>query len=639
MERMGSQEDLEKKKEEEIQRLLEEGRVLRNSSGANLTEGTLSVNNIKMGDGCRQNCIHCGAYNKEGDKWDLVANAVTYERIKEVLLQEFLVEVPQGEENVEGVTKYVKKRLIDLFANYVTTDINQEPLDSDAFLHFAKLVKKLSGGASRAVCVSHGVTMKGEKSSSEQIKRLREIVEFMGEYDVFVLSMDFARLGGKIDYKTNLDSYVTTLNELKPAIEKGVHVTVSIQGDDEKDGPYNRARAVSLYENVKKKLEQDFGWDPRLFNNIVVKTERAWVKKGGARLLPGVDPGGQCPVIPDEEFVYNHLKSATMGGFLDMITGGLYMHPYNAHRTYNDVSEISRKLNGRAKRPSKCSWEEVEYGCKLEDLSYSFTREGKRRLLRVRRQWGRLRQPELKKENKNKQSEEAAEAALDAEAAVVAEAVLDAEAAVADEYTEGEESISEREGEEMMAAAEEVIPTPEEIAEYYGREMGRLLGEGTTVNIEEDDKKYAQSIFDSILKRAGREEEFSSNDMMGVCFALRRVSFEDAEVRKQAERFLEAMLEGSKKRGQENDFVILRFCDNELKKMRNKEKDASVLETIESLLKLIGNGSGKYSVEGDDFLGMSSSGSRDSSGVLELLRELKNLDREDRGKGGGDGEE
>ncbi len=580
MESISSQDELEKKTMEK-QRLLDEERVLRDSSGTNLEDGILSVNTVRLGDGCRQNCIHCGSYDQGSGKWDLIANAVTSERMERILNQEFLVKSSPDEEEAsskegnektetEAETKeisgYVKKRMIDLFANYVTTDINQEPLDSDAFLQFSKLVKKLSGGESRVVCVSHGVTKKGEKSSSEQVRRLREIVDFMEEYDVFVLSLDFSRMGGKIDYKTNLDSYATTINELRPAIESGVHVTVSIQGNDEKDSPYNRTRALNFYDKVKRRLEQEFGWDPRLFHHIVVETERAWVNKGRAKLLPGVDPDGQCPVIPDERFVYNHLKSATMGGYLDMITGGLYMHPYNAHRTYNDVLAISRKLCGRAKRPSKCSWEKVEHGFTLPNLSYVFSQKGKRELFDVKRRLVRLLRMDPEKEDE----EEKTAGTMAAQASEEIEQAL---------Y-------------ECSQAVEAFVGDPMEsdLMDMFEVAVGAQGGKGLFLKDKDLKDEANKKILKSIFGVPEREEDTEYLKRVGLWNKLEEISSKDKSKRDSAEQFLALRLGESKTRGDSDDVEMLKVCADKLREtviIALATKEREVWGIARRLLKVI----------------------------------------------------
>src|SRR3989338_4687970 len=119
-------------------------------------DGSVQIMTVRLGEGCREACAQCGAYPKILSSGDLVPRDVTRDRIEACLKGEFVIgrssngkEAPEGEVPPEEASGETRKRLADLLANYVTTDVNQEPLDSDIFLDFADLVKSLTGGKSR----------------------------------------------------------------------------------------------------------------------------------------------------------------------------------------------------------------------------------------------------------------------------------------------------------------------------------------------------------------------------------------------------------------------------------------------------------------------------------------------------------
>lgn len=318
-------------------------------------EDAVKVVAVRLGDGCKQHCAQCGAYPATPDDDEAVARALTPLEVDEARIRAILtreVDPANGGTAVDAEVQAVRRKLVDYCANYVTTDVNQEPLDGDAFAIFARLLKELSGGKSRAVCVSHGLRANlSGKVDEETAGRLRDIVDIMDHEDVFVLSLDLARSQGGIGYDVNVSSYVETLERLKPALEKGARVTVSIQGDDDESSPLSRGKAVDLYMGVLAKLEQPIdqggkGWTRDLIMRLKKDSGRAWAKIGRAKNLPGVGPTGECAVIPDNSFVHNTLdiRHAIMVA-VDAVSGRVFGHDNNPDKSYNDVSRWSRLIS------------------------------------------------------------------------------------------------------------------------------------------------------------------------------------------------------------------------------------------------------------------------------------------------------
>ena len=353
--------------------------------------GAVQVYTVRLGDGCREACIQCGAYDTNGDRADFIAKGVTRERIEVVLGREF-VYAPAGVDKTEVVDAEIgdnRKRVADILANYVTTDVNQEPLNDNGFLNFAELVKEMSEGRSRAVCISHGLRVKKqmiddgmviEPCDEEAAERLDKIAAMMDDKDLFVLSLDLARSGGKIKKDLSLWSYAETLNRLLPALRNGARITVSIQGNEERESRQYRVVAENLYGQIKSALMAAYGWNNQDVLNLHMDTGRAWVGQGRAAALPGIGPDGVCPVIPDTEFVSHTLSSrATNMAFVDAVSGKVFVRPNNPKRSYNDVVKLGRRLSGRGGKSSsrKDEWVEVVLEGEVEDLSAQFSRDAK----------------------------------------------------------------------------------------------------------------------------------------------------------------------------------------------------------------------------------------------------------------------
>lgn len=345
-----------------------------------LDPGTVKITAMRLGDGCREYCISCGAYPAADDREDTV-RTVTSVEVDEVRVRQMLERQVDGE---KAIIDGVRLKLVDFFARYVTTDVNQEPLNGDAFGHFMRLVKQLSGGKSRAVCVSHGlrVNFRGEPSE-DSARRLLEIVDMLDQQDVFVLSLDMARSRGKFGQREpNKNSYVETLHRLRPALKKGARITISIQGVEDAGSPLFKGKAYELCSKVLAELRTGKGWTDAEIAKLKLDDGRAWVGVGRSEILPGVNPSGECPVVPDTPFVAHDIMSSqaavVLNGVIDAVSGRVYIHPQNISRGYNDLARLSRALSRTraAKSPIEWgSWQEVHVNfTSIEDLSGDFNR-------------------------------------------------------------------------------------------------------------------------------------------------------------------------------------------------------------------------------------------------------------------------
>jgi len=104
---------------------------------------------VLLGRGCSTGCVHCGAF--QGAKVEKITT-VSKEKFREYLEQE-IIDTQTG----------VRMRLIDLFASYVTTGVDMEPLDPGIAVEAAEIIYELSGKPgdkpserSRLIFISHG---------------------------------------------------------------------------------------------------------------------------------------------------------------------------------------------------------------------------------------------------------------------------------------------------------------------------------------------------------------------------------------------------------------------------------------------------------------------------------------------------
>lgn len=397
---------------------------------------TLKVSTVRLGAGCVQACSHCGAYENSTATGDFIVKEVTPDRIVACLLQEVeevldtedqqspetavTVKVPKVgpqwrfvsqedgnwhfedlegnvlDETTIGPALETRRRLIDYFDSVVTTDINQEPLDGDAFLHFYRLVRLLSGGASRVPLITHGVRVRKDKADGggwkplkpKSEERLRAIVDAMDSKDIIVLSLDRARSWGNIPKELNMRSYAETLRIVKPALDKGVRVTVSVQGNDASESRLSRVRAERLLTDLKELLVREYGWTQLDLSKIFTDTGRNWALRGRAENMPGVQPENQCAVLPDAYWVARHMSSVhAKMGYIDAVSGRTFIHTHNKGRTYNDVATLSRWLSHADPSWPMNGWEEVQVNDEepLPDLTREFTPQARWGAYRIAR--------------------------------------------------------------------------------------------------------------------------------------------------------------------------------------------------------------------------------------------------------------
>lgn len=246
------------------------------------------VDMVETAKGCAEGCIHCGAYEgAEAADWKVLD--LTREKIRE---------------NVRGVLDAGFE-----FARFVTTGVNTEPLGgpNGTFIYLAEALDKFTNGESRAICISHGMRVNSEGVPVKRMEeRMDRVVQMMreGVVPMFVLTVDSNRHQGRIDREVNINSYVATLQKLRPLLEhpdenvKEVRITVSIQGKDDETGPLSRDESLKMFKEVLDRLE----WPLELRGRLHYDEARPYVKSGRAALLPGLSENGACDVVPDAEF-------------------------------------------------------------------------------------------------------------------------------------------------------------------------------------------------------------------------------------------------------------------------------------------------------------------------------------------------
>jgi hypothetical protein len=317
---------------------------------------------------CPEKCAHCGAFPLGEGTGKMVSlsrdqleknlaqrvEGVVVEKLYEVrggvqsLVSSVLYEGDLSEDEAgvkvdygapfdEGVEeRYVvatRARLADFANNFVTTDVNTEPLVSDSFADMAELLDSLTEGASKAVCISHGVRVsRSGDTVGPMERRMKEIVRLMltekngvPVIPIFVLSIDLARQNGEIPEDINMASYIRTLEMLRPVLERGkARVTVSVQGLDDNDHTLSKKKAVQMYQKIRTALANpkgdDPGWSADLVSRITMDEGRNYVHAGRAASFPGAHDRPFAPVIPDAHVnreMVDHLPSYT--GFVDAL--------------------------------------------------------------------------------------------------------------------------------------------------------------------------------------------------------------------------------------------------------------------------------------------------------------------------------
>jgi hypothetical protein len=151
--------------------------------------------------------------------------------------------------------------------------------------------------------------------------------------------------------ETNAQGYARTLYLLIPAIEKGIRVTVSLQGDknDNRTNVVRMGRAVKTYnralEILKEMLEKDYpgeGADRlRELRTRLHQNQIYYVRAGRASTVLGItDDDRQCNIIPDPEFAAYAENAAPTRVNRAKITnnGRILVQPIKPGRTYNETA-------------------------------------------------------------------------------------------------------------------------------------------------------------------------------------------------------------------------------------------------------------------------------------------------------------
>lgn len=389
------------------------------------------IETLGTGGGCSACCESCGAYSKRGDESpaDAIPKEVDEERMRAMLNREVKLVLGDGDripgfeagssepKNLEvkdplGLTiDSTRHRVFDWLARVVTTNVNVEPLNSDAWLTLAKIIREFSEEdqkreAAQAAkehrepknvrktlaCITHGLLLTPSQlknktwRDSDQARRLKEIVAFMQEGDVFILSLDCARLRGKITQEQNERSYLETLDMIKGLRDKGVKVKVSIQGldvgafkseEDAHNSPFYREKAIDLFGRLKRRLVKERGWTPSEVSpqKLDFDTSRVWTRIGRAKtaILWISAYEGRCPVIPDPDVVKTAFpESQVTAGFYDFVTGKLFRRDALHDRSYGYTAALSLWLAGHKK--DLFGWDEMDVSPdSVEDLTAQFS--------------------------------------------------------------------------------------------------------------------------------------------------------------------------------------------------------------------------------------------------------------------------
>lgn len=272
---------------------------------------------VETGRGCKEACIHCGAYTG-------------FERDD---LQPKILSVDEIYRNLMRIIDRTRGRIFTWLNPVVTTHVNQEPLgpvtNFPAFAEMVEMVTYHTGRRSRVACISHGVRAGNEA----MVTNLQKIIRLMERKTIplFVLSVDSARSRGKISAGVNEESYYQTLDLLRQALPYG-RVTVSLQGDSDPQSPLYIERTVEMFERVCHRLQ--LSDEER--KKLVVTDSRGYTRIGRAqkdlKILNSVD----CDVIPDPEFVEKEVPRGHQWRGMVRMDGSLVAQPNRPGRTYGD---------------------------------------------------------------------------------------------------------------------------------------------------------------------------------------------------------------------------------------------------------------------------------------------------------------
>lgn len=288
----------------------------------------LKIDMVRTSQGCPEQCAHCGAYENGFQTKDLRVTEAPLNELADILMR-----------TVGGT----RKRIKDWLASDITTDVNTEPLQTKGFTDFAKLINGITNGDSKVIAISHGV----RKNVRPMYDELHSVVDLMKRDIVrnFILTMDFERLKGKIDKKTNEDSYMETLEALKPVLSlPEAQVTVSLQGVSDSTHPQSLSRVEEMYTGIVVRLLDEFHWDADTIGKIHIDKRKSYTRIGRSEILVNTLEAEDCDVIPDGMLV-SHIRSKGTPKFRGRIDGFrrvLEAQPLRAGITYGDTVDPRR---------------------------------------------------------------------------------------------------------------------------------------------------------------------------------------------------------------------------------------------------------------------------------------------------------
>lgn len=282
-------------------------------------QNDLMIDMLRSSRGCPEQCRHCGAYSENIGQEDLRISEVQVYVFEDILMRQ-----------IEGSRRQIK----DLLADIITTDVNSEPLQTKNFPELAALVHRVTNGESRMAVISHGVRI-GVKKMYDQLQSIVDLIK----KDVirnFVLSMDFARLQGKIDEKKNEDSYMETLRQLRSILfMPEMRVTVSLQGTSDSE---------TMYVLIQSRLKEKDHWSEEEIRMLNVDRRGSYVRVGRAKSLITPPEAVDCEIIPDEELVRRIRSRGTkkFRGRIDGFRRVLEAQLLRPGMTYSDTLDAGR---------------------------------------------------------------------------------------------------------------------------------------------------------------------------------------------------------------------------------------------------------------------------------------------------------
>ncbi|PIQ77565.1 hypothetical protein COV82_03840 [Candidatus Peregrinibacteria bacterium CG11_big_fil_rev_8_21_14_0_20_46_8] len=270
-------------------------------------QDSFKIDLFEITQGCPENCEHCGAYDKKRSKEDLQIRALSGKQI-ETLLQE----------NIRGSAM----RVVDYANTFVTTQVNSEPLRSDAFFDFANSIFHLSGKRSRAVFISHGV----RADIPEMSERLKNIIQLThaGVLQNIIITVDSARSNGSIGALANREGYRQTLKIVQSAAA-GARLTLSVQGES---APEHHNAFVKNMRMIRSLIKKTGGSERFMID------ERISYAPAGRSQDRCNDM--YCDVIPDAAFMRDCVPTGHYWRGMMRFDGTVVVQPNRPGKTYND---------------------------------------------------------------------------------------------------------------------------------------------------------------------------------------------------------------------------------------------------------------------------------------------------------------